>query len=292
MFVTCTAELMYENERGMGAKLAPFSLFWLQSCKEDTENIINSEPQSGIDGEIPISMRLSVRHMALSGFIDDVPNMEYHKSTLERVFNPTLSGRLTYRNVATAETLSLDVKVDAIPEIVWSDKQARFDIELTALNPYWIGQEVREQIALLSKLFKFPLRIPSKAQGGFVFGRRRLTLDSIFENVGDVATGFRAVFRARGGTVAGPMIENKNTGAFVRMRPDLVLQPGDMLEMAIFPNIKRIVLNGSVNAFAWMDTSSDFFTLPTGTNHLAYSAAENVSNLDVVVYYVPRFLGV
>jgi len=119
-----------------------------------------------------------------------------------------------------------------------------------------------------------------------------LSLESVFDNVGDAETGFRVVFRARGGTVSGPVIENKNTGEAVRMRPDFVMQPGDMMEALIYPNLVRVLINGATDGFAYLDTQSDFFRLPPGHNHLAYNAAENVSNLDVAVMYVPRFLTV
>ena len=52
-----------------------------------------------------------------------------------------------------------------------------------------------------------------------------------------------------------------------------------------------IELNG-VNSYQKIDRLSEPFKLEVGENYLEYDADENYTNLDVMLYYTPLYLGV
>ena len=81
-------------------------------------------------------------------------------------------------------------------------------------------------------------------------------------NDGDVPCGLQIKFIAARGPVLNPKILHQGTGQFIRVK--VSLQKGDTL---------------------LIDTS-------VGENYLEYDADENYTNLDVMLYYTPLYLGV
>ena len=288
MIVTaCDTFLTYTNERQMSLIMAPFSEYWLEKVQEDLKNNIFSEAQTGLDGKIFVTDNLDERRLVLTGFLNE-NNWQPMKRALERTFNPTLGGTLTYTNIAQGVTRTIECRVEAVPSIYWSRGEPRFDIQLVCSDPFWRGQERMEIIALLQKAFHFEVAIPAS---GMYFGLRRRTLQTEFENVGDVASGFRVVFKATaGGTVVNPLVKDMVTGDFIKV--NYTLHPNETLEVINFPQQKRIILNGTENAFRYLDVGSVFFELPVGQNLIGYDSDENVSNLNVTIYYIPFYLGV
>ena len=71
----------------------------------------------------------------------------------------------------------------------------------------------------------------------------------------------------------------------------LQLAKGDTLIVDTNSGKKRVTLNGE-NVFHKIDRQSSFFQLSVGDNVLEYNAEENYTNLNVKLYYTPKYLGV
>ena len=86
-----------------------------------------------------------------------------------------------------------------------------------------------------------------------------------------------------------PKILLDGTEKFVRVRVEM--QKGDVLIVDTDRRHQVIELNG-MNVYQKIDRMSEPFELDVGSNYLMYDADENYSNLDVWLYYTPRYLGV
>ena len=191
---------------------------------------------------------------------------------------------LYYENARDAlMSKSIACRLDEFMQVKWSGGR-RFEINLVATNPFWQGQAAVEVIAQVVREFYFPTAIPV---GGMSFGMRHKTLESVFENVGNVESGFVATLRARGGSVVNPSIRNEVLGRELRL--NYTMQPDD--EIVITSNLqeKRVIINGQ-NGFRFLDAGvTRFFYIQVGTNRIGYRADENVGNLGVGVRYIPNF---
>ncbi len=75
------------------------------------------------------------------------------------------------------------------------------------------------------------------------------------------------------------------------MRVMVDMEKGDVLTVNTNMGSQRIELNGE-NIFHKIDRNSRFFQINVGDNIVKYSAEENYTNLDVRLYYTPKYLGV
>lgn len=278
--------MKYINENGLSLELSPFSMYWLEKCEEELPNEITAEKQSANHGETFISNSLGARRITLKGSIDTLTNLDAHCRNIQKVFNPTLKGTLVYSSSSNTDK-EIVCHVEETPIPFWSGKKLLFEVELIAHTPFWKDREKTEYIALLQKALKFPLVIPTSKM---YFGVRKSILETEVQNIGDVESGFRAIFKARSGSVTNPKIFNKITGEYIEI--DYAMQKGDIIEVINYPELKKITINGIENGFRYLHIDSTFFNLLVGKNLIGYIAQENTINLDVVVYYTPRFLGV
>ena len=120
--------------------------------------------------------------------------------------------------------------------------------------------------------------------GGMITGYRTLHKEVVLANDGDVSTGIQIQFVAKRGSVKNPKITNVKTGQYMRV-------PGDVLLIDTNPRHQVIELNG-LNYYHHIDRKSEPFELEVGDNYLEYDADENYTNLDVNLYYRPKYLGV
>jgi len=178
----------------------------------------------------------------------------------------------------------ISCRVVDLPQVFWHRKQLRFDISLAALDPFWKGQSVIQIIAETLKEFFFPAYIPKE---GMSFGVRHRTLESEFDNQGNVESGFFATFRARGGTVINPFIENMATGDRIRM--SYTMAANDVITILSDLQEKRVEING-VNGFRHLDAAAtEFFRVEVGANRIGFGADVNINNLHVHIRYIPNY---
>jgi len=284
MLMSANAKLIYKNAVGEEISLAPLSTFWCEKCEETMANQIHSKKQVDTHGKFFTGMSLDERHITLSGTV--MPPMDAYSamSKLQRVFSPTLSGMLYLRNDAMRIKREIACRIKELPKVYWSKGALKFDINFVCLDPFWRGEDIVEYIALTLKQFKFSAAIPAD---GMSFGTRRQTLESKFENVGNVESGFKALIVAFGGTVVNPEVRNEASGEKIKIL--YTMQRYDTLLIVNSLQEKRIEING-VNAFKYLDAeSTTFFKLAVGTNRIGYFADENVSNMSVNVIYTPYY---
>ena len=284
MLMTARAKLIYRNSVGEELSLAPLSSFWCEKCEEQMTNQVHSKKQVDTHGKFFTGMSLDERVIVLTGTVLPKMNTQTAMSILQKAFNPTLAGKLYYENIALGIKRDIACRVAQMPKVYWSNNALKFDISLTCLDPFWKGQDFIEQIAQTLKQFKFPVAIP---MSGMSFGTRVQTLESKFENAGNVESGFRATIRAAGGAVINPEIRNEATGERIRIL--YTLQKNDSLLIINSLQEKRVEING-INAFKHVDAeATTFFKLAVGTNRVGYSADENISNMVVYITYTPYY---
>lgn len=125
--------------------------------------------------------------------------------------------------------------------------------------------------------------------GGNTAGYRTLKKEVVLSNDGDVPTGVQIQFIATRGTVVNPKITNTGTGP-VHARK---CHDADRRRASHRHHDRHqvITLNG-VNYYQRIDRRSEPFKLEVGDNYLEYDADGNYTNLDVNLFYTPKYLGV
>lgn len=274
-------KLIYRNELNQEIEFSAFSSYVLTNIQESTKNELITTKQSSRDGEIYASSSLGVRDIKIKASIIKGTNSTELAQRLVRVFNPKLKVKLHYSNQQTDKEIA--VYLDELPTIRPNKGTIDITIDMVSLDPYWMNKPKTEFLALLSPKFHFPLVIPKSE--GIVFGLRKSILETPITNIGDVATGFRVVFKAKG-QVKNPHVENKLTGE--KIKALVTMEKGDVVEIINTPQRKMILLNGK-KAFKHLDRSNaDFFNLEVGRNLIGYNADLNAVNLDVILYYSPQ----
>ena len=284
MLVTPDITLSYVNSVGQEMDLTYFSPFVCTGCDESVSNQVHSVKQPGTHGKFFTGMSLDEKFIQLSGEVRRDLSLATAERVLQNVFNPTLEGVLHFHHRREDVPKEIPCKVSAQPRVFWRGARLCFEIDLVCLDPFWKGQAVTELIAATMKEFYFPAYIP---EGGMSFGTRRATLESEFENAGNVRGGFVATIRARGGTVLNPEIRNILTGERIRIIYNM--RPDDVITIISTLQERRVLING-VNGFRHLDVDvSTFFMIDVGTNVIGYFADENVSNVFMSVRYIPNY---
>ncbi len=275
---------IFRNELGQQVEFSLFSPYIFQPISESLASDIVSTKQIGQDGERAESWTLQARRITIQG---SIIVREYHEElerNLLRILNPKLGAKLIcHRDNSTKE---IQVMLEELPSLKRRGGTIEFTINLIAHDPYWREVEKTEYLALLTKRLTFPAVIPQAT--GMIFGLRKSILETEVENIGDVATGFRVIFKAKG-EVENVEVSDKLTGKKIKVLA--TMQKGDIIEVINFPKRKMVLFNGQ-KAFHLLDVAqSDFFTLEVGKNLLGYHAEKNAVNLDVVLFYSPLYLG-
>lgn len=276
-------KMVYKNDSGESIEFSFQSHYIPLSIEETLDYEIATSKNSNQDGATAVSGVLSSRSIALDGFFRLSLDSNTLECKLKRVFNPKLKGKLIF--YALDYTRNIDVLLEGIPNITREGTRANFSIDMVAHFPFWTEKEKVEYIAILMPKLHFPLSIPKDR--GIVFGVRKSILETKVENVGDVESGFRVIFRAKG-MVKNPYIIDTITGKKIRI--NYTMKKDDMIEVINQPNLKRIYIN-EINSFQNLDRiNTEFFNLKAGENIIGYQADENLMNLDVILYYSPLFL--
>lgn len=140
-----------------------------------------------------------------------------------------------------------------------------------------------------------PLTTFEEFESGFGTGQAvelgyRLTKQIVeVDNIGDVETPIRAIFRAHG-TVEKPYIQDVETREMLRI--NRTLQAGDVLEITTEFGNKNVYLNGE-KAHHYLDyLNSTWLQLKPGINLIKYGAESGTEVLECRLYFTPRYLGV
>ena len=232
---------------------------------------------------------LEPRTILLKGAICSESNIEEAKKGLINMINPLQN--LIFRNgkysIECRATQTIKINYE---EILYN--YIPFSIELYCPDPYWTDTEQsKAEIALWEGKFLFPLAIQNK---GVVMGIKQPSLIVNIDNPGDVKTGMIIEFRARG-ALSNPSLFNVNTREYIKIKKDMVA--GEVIKINTNFNKKKIesILNGvTTNILNHIDLGGGdtFLQLDTGDNLFRYDADTNLNNLDIDVYFSPKYLEV
>lgn len=289
-------KVIYENDRGKRIEIAYSFPYFLQSINgtDGTNANITKIKGVGQDGTTITNVNLSDRNLQILGSIkgDTKEEIAKHRAKLLQVFNPKVKGWLQYEYGDAKRQIRVQVeKAPAFSKQNRSFKYQDFLIDLIAPNPFWQDiSENKTDISTETGNFSFPWGIPPE---GTELSIRTISFIANIYNPGDVETSVKIFLRARG-TVENPIITNLNTGEYIRVKRNL--SEGDTLEINTAFGNKRVEIikaNGErENAFHYIDYKSKFFSIESGDTQIKYDADVGNNNLDVSIYYTPRYLGI
>lgn len=166
----------------------------------------------------------------------------------------------------------------------------KFLIDFYCPMPFWNDiKDTKANISYWKGDFKFPLSIPSK---GNIMGHKSPSLIVNVKNVGHVDTGMKIEFIAKG-ALKNPSLFNVNTREYIKVNKEMTA--GERIIINTNYGHKKIhsINEGETkDILNYLDLESTFLQLSTGDNLLRYDAEENLNNLQVNVYYNPKYLGV
>lgn len=286
--------LIFTNERGQSIELKNTSPFILQKFDPDPPKMkILTTKSPGQDGKTDHGTVLDERvlniELAIMG--ENEQDMFAKRQKLNAVFNPKLRGTLVYENDAGTHKIQCSVQDSPTPKDR-SEPVQQFLIQLFCADPYWKDlDEIKEEMALWVGDFMFPLEIPEET--GIEMGHRVSNLIANCFNSGDVECPIRVEFKALA-TVVNPSILNVYTQEFIKVKR--TLSAGDKLVIdTTFGNkkVEMIKTNGvAQNVFNYITLDTTFLQLAIGDNLLRYNAEQGIDNLEIGIYYTPKYVGV
>lgn len=283
------------NANGDEIKLTNSSPIILEEI--DISNSVNIYNSKGMleDGASYSGNTLDIKEISLKFAViaNNQEELIEYKRMINKVFNPKLEeGTLYYKdNIQERKIKGIINKLPYFSDVAKNITECLVDV--SANNPYWTDiDETKAEIALWKGQFHFPLIIPKNK--GITMGIREPSLIVNVNNNGDVKTGMVIEFKAKG-SLKNPSLYNVNTREYIKINKEMVA--GEVVRVNTNFNNKRIesILNGvTTNILNLIDLGGGdtFLQLDVGDNLLRYNSDTNLSNLEVSIYYNPKYLGV
>ena len=268
---------------------------------ESSELEVTTTDNALVDGAKVAGKRIGKRVIHLEATLRDDRNNAMQRQRIIKFFNPKHTGTITVEHSGTKRRVSYELEgwTFAVTKAVYG--QLSIVVDMTCPDPFFrnlddFGRnmaEVSRQIAFPWRVVKTKATVPEPygtlALPGQITGYRSLTRRVYLPNDGDVPAPLRIEFTAERGPCINPKIMLDGSGKFVRVR--VGMEKGDVLIVDTDERHQIIELNG-VNVYQKIDRLSKPFELEVGNNYLVYDADEDYSNLDVWLYYTPRYLGI
>lgn len=292
-------KIKYINGLGNSVEIAYSFPFFLQefSGQDGLDSIVHKTKLSGQDGYLVDNLSMQDRPLQIVGVIKgkDKDEVARYRNKLMQVFNPHLDGTLFYEYGEIKKKIKC--KVEKAPKFQkknTSFKRQLFSIELICPDPFWKDiVEKKTEIALWRGAFHFPLVIPQDK--GIIMGYREPSLIVNVNNKGQVKSGMRIEFRAKG-TVVNPSLFNVHTREFIKINKTML--PGEKITVNTNQGNKKVIsyLNGvTTDILNFLDIiggGKTFLQLDKGDNLLRYNADEGIDNLEIDIYHDDKYLGV
>ncbi|MBQ9249877.1 MAG: phage tail family protein [Oscillospiraceae bacterium] len=272
---------------------------------ESSELDISTSDNALVDGASVDGKKIKPRPIHIEASFRSDKNNPENRAKVIQFFNPKYTGKALITNMGVSRNIEYELEGWTFATIRNMDNKLRILVDLLCPDPYMLNVDnFGKNMANISALFAFPWRVlstramnkldyPEEARGlmlgGMTMGYRTLYKEVVLANDGDVPTGVQIQFVATRGSVTNPKITNTGTGQY--MRVNVVMQQGDILLIDTNDRHQVITLNG-VNYYQHIDRKSEPFKLAVGDNYLEYDADENYTNLDVNLFYTPKYLGV
>lgn len=272
---------------------------------ESSELEISTSNNALVDGVSVDGKKIGPRPIHIEAKFKNSRNNPENRAAVIKFFNPKYTGKALITNMGISRNIEYELEGWTFAEQVNLDTRLGVIIDLICPDPYMLNVDnFGKNMAHYTPQFHFPWHslvkraesvtpYPEKARGlmlgGMVTGYRTLRKEVVLANDGDVSTGVQIQFVAKRGAAKNPKIISVKTGQFMRVVCDM--QKGDVLLIDTNARHQVIELNG-VNYYHHIDRKSEPFELEVGENYLEYDADENYTNLDVNLYYRPKYLGV
>ena len=273
---------------------------------ESSELDISTSDNALVDGASVDGKKIKPRPIHIEASFKSNKNNPENRANVIKFFNPKYTGKALITNMGVSRNIEYELEGWTFASVRNMDNKLKILVDLLCPDPYMLSVDnYGKNMANISALFAFPWRMlstrmtsgkldyPDKARGmllgGMTMGYRTLYKEVVLANDGDVPTGVQIQFVATRGPVTNPKITNTGTGQY--MRVNVAMQQGDILLIDTNDRHQVITLNG-VNYYQHIDRKSEPFKLAVGDNYLEYDADENYTNLDVNLFYTPKYLGV
>lgn len=217
------------------------------------------------------------------------------KKTLNSFINPQEPMEIIYQDYTLQfspdSTVRYSVNISENNEVI-----CKFQITGVAHDPLFRDSTENSLLfATTHEMFHFPLIIsPDLDEGGVIFGARTDSLIADVVNKGDVSTGIRVVFRAKG-TLTNPKLIKIDTQETISIQK--VLVAGEEVEINTNIGSKYVIGRLSetseyTNYFVYRTLSSKWLNLSPGKNSFRYDADDGIDNLEVFIYFQDKYLEV
>lgn len=272
---------------------------------ESSELQISTSDNALIDGATVDGKKIKPRPIHIEASFRSTKNNPENRTALIKFFNPKYTGLARFTALGTTRKIEYELEGWSFYKQANLDNKMKIVVDLICPDPYMQNiDNFGKNMASITPLWAFPWRVttyrlenkkdyPEEYRGmmlgSITTGYRTLHKEVVLANDGDVATGLQIQFVASRGPAVNPMIKNIGTGQF--MRVVISLEKGDILLVDTNDTHQVITLNG-VNCYQKIDRRSEPFQIAVGDNYLEYDADENYTNLDVNLFYTPKYLGV
>lgn len=269
---------------------------------ESSDIEISKSDNALVDGETVDGLKIKGRPIHIEASFRDLKNNKENRQNLIKFFNPKYTGKALIEYMGVSRNIEYRLEGWTFKAKASLDARLAIVVDLYCPDPYMLNiDNFGKNMAAYTPLFAFPWIITAKkvtglkrpyaglALGGRAAGYRTLHKEVALSNDGDVPTGVIIKFVATKGPVSNPKITRTGTGQFMRVKVEMA--KGDVLVIDTNERHQIVELNG-VNCYQRVDRRSEPFQLDVGENYLEYAADTNYVNLDVNIYYTPKYLGV
>lgn len=269
---------------------------------ESSDIEISKSDNALVDGETVDGLKIKGRPIHIEASFRDLKNNKENRQNLIKFFNPKYTGKALIEYMGVSRNIEYRLEGWTFKAKASLDARLAIIVDLYCPDPYMLNiDNFGKNMAAYTPLFAFPWIITTKkvtglkrpysglALGGRAAGYRTLHKEVALSNDGDVPTGVIIKFVATRGPVSNPKIARIGTGQFMRVKVEMA--KGDVLVIDTNERHQIVELNG-VNCYQRVDRRSEPFQLDVGENYLEYAADTNYVNLDVNIYYTPKYLGV
>lgn len=243
---------------------------------------INVAVNANFDGSNFISSRMNERNIVIQFAIES--DVEENRIALYKVFKPKHQVRVRYEN--GTRNVFIDGYVESF-ECNFFAKKETAQISIICPYPYFLDENnVDFSFTETIPNFEFPFDIDSV---GIEFSTIIPGEEKNVINNGDVETGMLISFTAIG-AVVNPVLYNTVTGEKVKV--NIEMQSGDLLEVNTTRGKKSVILNKTTNKINDFDKTSTWLQLQSGDNLLMTDATSGATNLMCNVTYENLYGGV
>lgn len=277
---------------------------------ESSELEISTSQNALVDGVTVDGKKIKQRPIHIEARFRSNADNEENRAKIIKFFNPKYTGKALITLMGVSRNIEYELEGWTFAQQVNMDENLKILVDLICPDPYMLNTDnFGQNMAKVTPMFAFPWRVSGSDQvsaydavdagndyylrgcalQGQIMSYKTFKSDVLLLNDGDVPTGVQIRFKAARGPVTNPKITNTMTGEYMRVK--IAMEHGDELIIDTDEHHQVIELNG-VNIYQKIDRHSVPFQLIVGDNYLVYDADSNYTNMDVFLYYRPKYLGV